>query len=346
MQHVVSEIERYGVLVVFVNVLLAEGGIPLPALPMLLMAGALATRAGYQQVGLIAAGVMGCLIADLAWYWCGRRQGGRALGRLCRMSLSPDRCVRQTETLFLKVGKSSLLFAKFFPALSTVSVAMAGVTRMSLSTFLLLDGLGALLFVTVAILLGWIFQDSVTNIVDAISRAGKLGLPTAVALLCFYLFARWWRRWAFLRQLRMDRITVVELRRLIDEGRKLLILDVRPKEIRIRDGIIPGAVPGYLKELEPILMGSPRDSEVIVYCACPNEASAAVAAGRLKQAGFKTIRPLLGGIDAWIAAGQPLERSSSFASTTNPIATLFEGCRAMRVGVPLSSSKPSGLSGS
>jgi membrane protein DedA with SNARE-associated domain/rhodanese-related sulfurtransferase len=321
MQHVASEIERYGLLVVFVNVLLAEGGIPLPALPMLLMAGALATRAGYQQLELIAVGVIGCLIADLAWYWCGRHQGGRALGWLCRMSLTPDRCVRQTETVFLKVGKSSLLFAKFLPALSTVSVAMAGVARMPLSTFLPLDALGALLFVTVAILLGWIFQDSITNIVDAIARAGKLGLPITIAILCVYLFARWWRRRAFLRQLRMDRITVVELRRLIDEGRKPLILDVRPKEIRVRDGIIPGAVPGHLKELDPILVDSPRDSEAIVYCACPNEASSAVAARRLKEAGFKTIRPLLGGIDAWIAAGQPLERSPSFASTTNPIAT-------------------------
>lgn len=320
MQFFASEIERYGALVVFVSVLLAEGGIPLPVVPILLMTGALATRAGYQLVELIAAGAIGCLIADLAWYWCGRRQGGRALGWLCRMTLSPDRCVRQTETMFLKVGKSSLLFAKFFPALSTVSVAMAGVARLSLSAFLLLDALGALLFVTVAIMLGWLFQDSIANIIDAIGRAGRLGLPTILALLCLYLLARWWRRRAFLRQLRMDRITVVELRRLIDEGRKVLILDVRPKETRVRDGAIPGAMPGHLKELDTSLMGAPRDREVVVYCACPNEASAAVAARQLKQAGFKTIRPLLGGIDAWIAAGQPLERSPSLAATTTSIA--------------------------
>jgi membrane protein DedA with SNARE-associated domain len=182
MQHLGFEIERYGLLIVFVNVLLAEAGIPLPALPMLVTAGALATRGGTQVVQLIVAGVTGSLIPDLAWYWCGKQQGGRVLGWLCKMSLSPDRCVRQTEAMFLRVGRSSLLLAKFVPALSTVSVAMAGISRMSLSTFLLLDAKGAFLFVTVAVLLGWLFQDSITNILDVTARAGRLGVLTITAL--------------------------------------------------------------------------------------------------------------------------------------------------------------------
>jgi membrane protein DedA with SNARE-associated domain/rhodanese-related sulfurtransferase len=307
MQHLGFEIERYGLLIVFVNVLLAEAGIPLPALPMLVTAGALATRGGTQVVQLIVAGVTGSLIPDLAWYWCGKQQGGRVLGWLCKMSLSPDRCVRQTEAMFLRVGRSSLLLAKFVPALSTVSVAMAGISRMSLSTFLLLDAMGAFLFVTVAVLLGWLFQDSITNILDVTARAGRLGVLTITALIWLYLFVRWWRRRAFVRQLRMDRITVAEFRRAIDEGREPLILDVRPKEVRMREGMIPGAVPAYLSEFDPLLVSSSIDREIVVYCACPNEASAATAAKQLKQAGFKKIRPLLGGIDAWVQAGQPLE---------------------------------------
>jgi len=312
MQQIASEIERYGLLVVFVNVLLAEGGIPLPSFPILVVAGAL--TASYQRIGLIAAGVSACLLADLAWYWCGKRYGGRVLGWLCKLSISPDRCVRQNETMFLRVGKSSLLFAKFFPAFSTLSVAMAGVAGMRLRAFLLLDAVGAFLFVTVAILLGWMFQDSIAGILDAVARAGKWGLLAVLALLCLYLMARWWRRQLFIRQLRMDRITVAELRRLIDDGPTPLILDVRPKEIRLRDGIIPGAMAAHLKELDPMAIVSWRYREVVLYCACPNEASAAVTAKRLKQVGFGRIRPLLGGIDAWVRAGQPLER---LASTTN-----------------------------
>jgi rhodanese-related sulfurtransferase len=130
------------------------------------------------------------------------------------------------------------------------------------------------------------------------------------------LLARWRRRQTLIRQFRMDRITVDELRGLIDEGRKPLILDARPKEIRMQEGIIPGAVPANLEDIDPIVTKYSYEREIVVYCACPNEVSAAAAARRLKRAGFKTIRPLLGGIDAWIQAGQPLERSPSSTSTT------------------------------
>jgi membrane protein DedA with SNARE-associated domain len=58
------------------------------------------------------------------------------------MSLSPEFCVRHTETVYLKVGPWSLLLTKFFPALSTISVAMAGGTKMPLPAFLLLNGIG------------------------------------------------------------------------------------------------------------------------------------------------------------------------------------------------------------
>ena len=108
----------------------------------------------------------------------------------------------------------------------------------------------------------------------------------------------------------MDRITVAELRKLIDDGQEIVILDVRPKEIRAQEGTIPGAVSAHPADTDPALKGYSRDKEIVVYCACPNEASAATAAKHLKQAGFKKIRPLLGGIDAWVQAGHPVERLS------------------------------------
>jgi membrane protein DedA with SNARE-associated domain/rhodanese-related sulfurtransferase len=315
MQQIASDIERYGLLVVFLNVLLAEGGLPLPAFPILITAAALLTPSRHQALEIILAGVSGALIADLAWYWGGKRHGRRVLGLLCKMSLSPDFCVRQTETVFLKIGPWSLLFAKFFPGLSTLSAAMAGVTKMSLPTFVLLNGIGALLFVSVAIGLGLIFQDAITDLLLLLAEIGKYGVLSVVAALGLYLLARWLRRRSFIRQLRVDRITVDELRGLIGEGHKPLILDVRPEQIREREGIIPGALPAHPKDIDPLLMTLPHDREIVVYCACPNEASAAIAAKHLRQAGFKNIRPLLGGIDAWVEAGQPLERAPSSAST-------------------------------
>jgi membrane protein DedA with SNARE-associated domain/rhodanese-related sulfurtransferase len=307
MLQIASDMERYGLLVVFLNVLLAEGGLPLPAFPVLIATAALVTQGRQQVLEIILVGVGGALIADLAWYWGGKRYGRRVLGLLCKMSLSPDFCVRQTETVFLKVGPWSLLLAKFFPGLSTISVAMAGVTRMSLPGFL----------VGVAVVMGLIFHDAVSDLLLALVDIGTFGVLFALAVLALYLLAKWWRRQAFIRRLGMDRITVDELRGLINTGRKPLILDVRPKEIRSREGIIPGALSANPADIDPIVMTYSHQREIVVYCACPNEVSAATAAKHLRQAGFKNIRPLMGGIDAWVRAGQPLERASS-ASTAKP----------------------------
>src|SRR5258708_7130906 len=201
-------------------------------------AAALVAQSRHQVPQIILAGVSGSLIADLAWYWSGKRYGRRVLGLLCKMSFSPDFCVRQTETVFLKVGPWSLLFAKFFPGLSTISVAMAGATRMSLPTFILLNGIGAVLFVSLAVALGVIFQDAIADILRVLGEIGKYGVQSVVAVLGLYVLARWWRRQAFIRQLRVDQITVDELGRLISKGLEPLILDARPKEVRRRDGII------------------------------------------------------------------------------------------------------------
>ena len=318
MQNTFLDIEHYGLLIIFLNVLLGEGGLPLPAIPVLMAAGAQLMPGGHGPPRVILAGLAGCLIADLAWYWGGKREGQKVLGLLCKLSLSPDFCVRQAETAFLKIGRWSLLFAKFFPGLSTLSVAMAGVTGMPLSAFLVLNTLGAFLFVTVPVAAGFMFQDAINDVLRRLAAIGKLGVLLVGAVLALYLLVRWWRRRAFIRQLRMDRITVDELRREIDQGRSPLILDVRPKAVR--DGMIPGAVSGEREDLERLATTCSHTQEIVVYCACPNEASAATAARRLKQAGFTHIRPLLGGIDAWVAAGQPLEGMRAGRAGAQPAA--------------------------
>jgi membrane protein DedA with SNARE-associated domain len=81
----------------------------------------------------------------------------------------------QTETLLAKVGPVSLVFSKFLPGISLLSVAMAGITRMPLPLFLLLDGIGALLFVRIAATLGWMFQNEITSAFSKLVAFGLFG---------------------------------------------------------------------------------------------------------------------------------------------------------------------------
>jgi rhodanese-related sulfurtransferase len=145
---------------------------------------------------------------------------------------------------------------------------------------------------------------------STLTQLGTIGGLVVLAAIGLYSLTKWWRRRLFIRQLRTDRITVAELRKLIDDGQDIVILDVRPKEIRAQEGTIPGAVSAHPGDINPALKTYPRDMEIVVYCACPNEESAATAAKHLRKVGFKKIRPLLGGIDAWVQAGHPIERPS------------------------------------
>jgi len=160
MQQVITVIEQHSVFLLFLSNLVARGGLPLPIVPILMAAGALAAQKPDQIIQIILASLGGSLLAELGLYWFGLRYGQRFLALLCKMSFSPDFCVRQTETVFTRLGLWSLVFAKFLPGLSLISVAMAGVTNMPLLAFFLLNGLGGLLFVSVFVALGAIFQDA------------------------------------------------------------------------------------------------------------------------------------------------------------------------------------------
>jgi rhodanese-related sulfurtransferase len=140
-------------------------------------------------------------------------------------------------------------------------------------------------------------------------QLGKYGVLVIAAALAAWLLIRWIERQAFIRRLRMDRISVDELVEMIDGGKHPVIFDVRSPEARAQDGMIPGAIAAHPSAIEDVLKIYPRNVEIIIYCACPNEATAAIAANHLKRAGYKKIRPLLGGIDAWASAGRPLATS-------------------------------------
>jgi membrane protein DedA with SNARE-associated domain/rhodanese-related sulfurtransferase len=307
MNQLIAMIQQHGLWLVFVNVLAEQAGVPVPAYPTLIVAGAYLTVGEGRVLALVAVGALAAVTADTLWYLAGRRFGTRVLQTLCKISLSPDSCVRQTETIFERFGPGSMVFAKFVPGFASVATALAGALGLRYWKFVLFDLVGSLLWVGVAVAIGYLFRDAIGDALDTLQSLGKWGLVLIIAGFAAWIATKWWRRILFVKQLRMDRVTVEELKTLLDANEIGVVLDVRSRLSQEASGRIPGARRVDIKNIASGLDDVPRGGEVVVYCACPNEASAVKVAQKLRAAGFKRVRPLTGGIDAWIEAGLAVE---------------------------------------
>ena len=319
MEQLVQLIQHYGLAFVFVNVLMLQAGLPVPAYPTLIVTGALAARGGAPLWELLAVAVAAALIADICWYTAGRRYGSGVLKTICRVSLSPDSCVRQTESIFSRWGARSLAVAKFIPGFASVATSMAGVVRVPVWKFALFDTVGAALWSGVAIGLGYAFSDAINQVLAAFETLGKVGLWLVAGGFLAYIAVRWWQRELFIWQLRMDRVTVDELHALLNAQRVGKVIDVRTPMAQALTGRIPGAITVDPNSMRVDLLAIEPESEVVVYCACPNEYTAAKIAKVLVEHGFTRVRPLLGGIDAWIAAGHPVEAAETGGAKVVPL---------------------------
>jgi membrane protein DedA with SNARE-associated domain/rhodanese-related sulfurtransferase len=306
--HLIALLQEYGLPFVFMNVLALQAGLPLPAYPTLIVAGAYAAMGGSPLWQLVSVGVVASIVADTGWYAAGRSFGMRILSTLCRVSLSQDSCVRQTESIFQRFGPASMLFSKFVPGFASVATALAGAIRLRYWTFVLFDAIGAALWVGVAVGLGYLFHDAIGDVMAKLSSLGKYGVMLVAVAFAVWIVVKWCRRYFFVKQLRMDRVSVDELKQMLAEKKVQALVDVRSALTQAATGRIPGALAIDMKKIEDSFKGVPIDGEVILYCACPNEATAVKIAQKLKKVGYKRIRPLLGGIDAWIEAGHAVER--------------------------------------
>lgn len=297
-------IAHYGLLLVFFNVLIQQVGVPVPAMPTLIVAGTLTASGQLPLVGVLLVAVLACLLGDVLWYFAGRRFGGGVMRTICRISLSPDSCVKQSELRFQRWRGGVLVIAKFVPGLSTVAPPLVGAMGLRFWTFLLLDGLGSLLWVGVGVALGRVFAAQVDHLLSLLANAGTLALELLPALLALYIVTKWWQRHRLLASLRMARITVDELHDALSQGKPPVVVDVRSDAARLLDNrIIPGALQADLGSVKRAMGHLPVDRELVIYCSCPNEVSAAMAAKLLMAVGYRHVRPLAGGLEAWYAAG-------------------------------------------
>lgn len=301
-------LSQYGLAIVFANVLIEQIGVPVPAIPTLVIAGALAADGKLSGPLLFAVAIAACSIADVAWYLAGRRFGNGVMKMLCRISLTPDYCVSETQARFERWGVKALVIAKFVPGLATIAPPLAGATRIGWPQFLLFNTMGATLWVGAGLGGGMLLGPQMEWLLTRLDDIGSVAIVIIVALLAAYIAFKWWERRRFFTMLRMARITVDELYRLIDAGVNPVIVDVRSATARaLEPRRISGALHVPLHAVDHHVKDLPRDREIILYCTCPNEASAAQVAKILMNSGFAKVRPLHGGLDAWIEAGYEVE---------------------------------------
>jgi membrane protein DedA with SNARE-associated domain/rhodanese-related sulfurtransferase len=298
----------YGYLLLFAWVLVEQFGIPLPATPVLLAAGALSVEGQLSFPLALTVGIAAALAADSTWFFIGRRYGHHVLRILCKLSLEPTTCVRKTQDSFGRRRGLTLMFAKFVPALATLAPPVAGQNGMGFPAFLFFDGIGAALWVGALLAAGRFFGDLINRNTNVLDWAGRFSGALLVLGIIIFFVGRLLRRRMILKELAAARLEPEELKRQLDAGEPVFIVDLRhPLELLPDPFTLPGARHFSPEALAARHTEIPRDRDIVLFCTCPSEATAAKTAMALHKLGIERVRPLRGGYDEWKRLGFPLD---------------------------------------
>jgi membrane protein DedA with SNARE-associated domain len=304
----------YGYLLLFVWVMVEQMGIPLPATPIMLAAGALSAEHKVSFPLALLAALLGCLVSDSSWFFVGRRYGHQVLRLLCKLSMEPTICVRKTQDSFGRRGNFTLMIAKFVPGLATLAPPVAGQNGMAYPLFLVFDGIGATLWLGTLLTAGRLFGDALKRDPSLLNWVGRFGGGLLVLAVIGFFIGRLYRRRIVLRKLVAARLEPEELKRQLDAGEKVYIVDLRhPLELLPDPFTLPGALHVSPEALAARVHEIPRDRDVVLYCTCPSEATAAKTAMTLQKLGIERVRPLRGGYDEWKRLGYPMDAIAPFA---------------------------------
>lgn len=298
----------YGYLLLFVWILIEQLGIPLPATPVLVAAGALSAERQLSFPLALLVGLAAALLADSAWFLIGRRYGHHVLRILCKLSMEPTICVRRTQDSFGRRREVTLMIAKFVPGLATLAPPVAGENGMGFGRFVFFDGIGAALWLTALLTVGRFFGDLLKRDPSLLNWVGRFSGALLLLGILGFLAGRLYRRRRVLKQLVASRLEPEELKRQLDAGELVYIVDLRhPLELLPDPFMLPGAVHFSPDALTARQGEIPRDRDVVLYCTCPSEATAAKTAMTLFKLGIERVRPLRGGFDEWKRLGFPID---------------------------------------
>jgi len=291
-------IRDHATLLVFVNVLLLQLGLPVPAVPTLMIVGSLGLTYGYGA-WLLALAVLASLIADLIWYAAGRALGYRVLSSLCRISINPGSCVTSAEGLFMRWGVWSLIVGRFVPGFSILGPPIAGSLRLPLPKFAMATALGAGVWAGGAIAAGWVLRNKVQLALNFMSEHFSVAVLVSVLAVGSWLGWALWKKHRFNALAAAPHATTQELASALASDSPPLVLDLRGAVLASTTDLIPGAVRTTLEDLPAAAAHWPKDRAIVTICACPQDATAVTAAHLLSTHGYKSVKALKGGYDAW-----------------------------------------------
>ncbi len=257
-------IASYSGAAMFLFSFLENIGLPVPAFPIFVLAGALAA-AGYVSLPVLVLGaVLGAVVADAVWYDLGRRRGKRVLYLLCRISLNPDVCVESAVDQFHRRKTVTILLAKFLPGVNSIMPPLAGMAAVPLSLFLLVDSLGALLWAAAGTGLGRIFGLEIAG--SARSIQGGMVWVLAAGLFAYVLWAVGYRVY-LVRRYAAPRIGADELHGRMTGEDAPIVLDLRRDEYYERsDRMIAGSFRLRPATFHRFAHHLPRDRDLVFYC--------------------------------------------------------------------------------
>jgi membrane protein DedA with SNARE-associated domain/rhodanese-related sulfurtransferase len=297
-----------GPLAVFLAVFIARCGVPIPAAPLLVLTGTLLAVGGVAVVPILLATLAGALAADLIWFFIGRRFGRKILNRLIRFSLTFDSALRVARGMFERYGAPLLAVSKLVPGMGLVTPALLGTTSMPIKVFVFWDLIGTSIWAAFWLSVGAALDRPLTYLAGFAHRHDQSLAGVLVVLGVLALIYRWLQRIRFSRWLANVRISPQTLDQMIRSDPPPVILDARPASVR-------KAEPFRIRGAQVLDLASPDRFDVtklsgplVVYCICPNEATAKRIVKDLQRKGIMNVQALKGGLDAWQRAGFPVER--------------------------------------
>ncbi|HEY4931756.1 MAG TPA: VTT domain-containing protein [Terriglobales bacterium] len=267
MDETLQFVVQHGYLLLFFWVLFEQAGLPIPATPLLLAAGALAGQHQLSFALVVIVAATGSLVSDTFWYFFGKRKGPVVLNFLCRIALEPDSCVRRTESTFTRFGLQTLLICKFVPGLNTAAPALSATAGIGLAQFLLFDWLGALLWSSAFAGLGLMFSRQLDRVAQDIAQFGSWTLVLVLGGIGGYVAYKFYERRRFLKAVAGVRITPDDLKSKLDAGEAVTIIDLRhPLDLLPDPQTLPGALRISPEDLASRHSEITRDGEIVLFC--------------------------------------------------------------------------------